>query len=199
MFSGVGSRLERDALVDREAVALEPRALRRVVRQQPHRTHAEVHEDLCADAVLARVRREPELDVGLHRVPALVLQLVGAQLVGQPDRPALVAPDVQDDPAALARRSCAIDRWSWSPQSHRSDPNTSPVRHSECTRVRTSAPSPMSPSTSATWVRPSTELSYAYDRNSPCGGRDRRLGRPRDTSISRCAAVARSGRRSRSS
>jgi len=26
---------------------------------------------------------------------------------------------------------------SWRPQSHRSDPNTSPVRHSECTRVRT--------------------------------------------------------------
>ena len=36
------------------------------------------------------------------------------------------------------------------PQSQRSEPNTSPVRHSECTRHSTSFPSPISPLTSAT-------------------------------------------------
>ena len=61
---------------------------------------------------------------------------------------------------AIAWRSC-------SPQSHRSDPKTSPVRHSECTRVSTASPSPISPSTSATCVRPSTALSYADARKSP--------------------------------
>ena len=49
---------ERDPLDDRQAVALEAGALGGVVRQQTHRAHAEVDEDLRADAVVALVGRE---------------------------------------------------------------------------------------------------------------------------------------------
>ena len=44
---------------------------------------------------------EPQLDVRLDRVPPLVLEPVGPQLVGQADRPALVPADIQDDAASL--------------------------------------------------------------------------------------------------
>ena len=74
MFSAVGRGLQRDPLDDLETVALEAAVLRRVVRHQPHRGDAEVDEDLRADAVLARIGREAELDVGLDGVAALVLQ-----------------------------------------------------------------------------------------------------------------------------
>ena len=43
---------------------------------------------------------------------------------------------------------------SCSPQSHRREPNTSPVRHSEWTRHSTFRPSPRSPFTRATWCSP---------------------------------------------
>src|SRR5438034_5405813 len=95
----VGGRfdLERDPFGDGQAVALEPGSLVRVVRQQAHRPYPEIDEDLRPDPVLSLVRREPELDVRLDRVTSMVLQLVGAQLVPQPDRAAFVSADVQDD------------------------------------------------------------------------------------------------------
>jgi hypothetical protein len=97
----VRTRLERDALQDRQAVALEPGALGRVVRQQAHRLHPEVDEDLRADPVVARVGGEPELDVRLDGVAALLLQVVRAELVRDADRSPLVTADVQDDAAVL--------------------------------------------------------------------------------------------------
>src|SRR5947208_1395724 len=51
-------RLERDGLSDRKAVALQARALRRVVGQESHRFHSEVHKDLCSDAIVTWVRGE---------------------------------------------------------------------------------------------------------------------------------------------
>ena len=50
--------------------------------------------NLGADAVLAGIDGEAELDVGLHGVAALVLQVVGAELLAEPDAPALVAAQV---------------------------------------------------------------------------------------------------------
>lgn len=49
---------------------------------------------LGADAVLAGVDGEAELDVGLDGVVALVLQVVGAELLAQADAAALVAAEV---------------------------------------------------------------------------------------------------------
>ena len=51
----------------------------RIVRQP------EIREDLIADCIVARVGREAELGVGLDGVEALLLELVGAQLVEQAD------------------------------------------------------------------------------------------------------------------
>ena len=79
-----------------------PVELPRVVREDADRGQPEVGEDLVADAVVARVGREAELDVRLDRVEALLLQLVGAELVQQPD-PAPLLGHVEEHAAALAR------------------------------------------------------------------------------------------------
>ena len=61
----------------------------------------EVGEDLRARAVVARIGRQAQLEVGVDGVAALVLQRVRAQLVQQADAATLVPLDVQDDAAAL--------------------------------------------------------------------------------------------------
>src|SRR3954451_4713350 len=68
----VRHRVQRDALDDLEAVALQAAALGRVVAHQPHRGDAEVDQDLGADAVLPAVDRQTEIEVGIDRVAALV-------------------------------------------------------------------------------------------------------------------------------
>ena len=78
-----------------------PPYLRRVVRHQPHGRDAQVDEDLRADAVLARVDRQPELEVGVDRVAAVLLEGVGADLVAEADAAALVTAQVHDDARAL--------------------------------------------------------------------------------------------------
>ena len=99
-------------------------------------------EDLRADAVVALVGLEAQPLVGLDGVEALVLQRVGAQLVGEADAaPFLV--QVQQHAAAGARRSAAAPPRAASPQSQRAEWKTSPVRHFECTRTSTSSPSPI--------------------------------------------------------
>src|SRR5687767_1167459 len=77
----VGHRLQRHPFDDLEVVARQPAVLGGVVGHQPHGGDAEVDEDLGADAVLAGVGGEAELQVGLHRVAPLLLELVGPQLV----------------------------------------------------------------------------------------------------------------------
>ena len=67
-----------------------PVSLLRVVREDADRRQPEVGEDLDADPVLARVGGEAELEVRLDRVEALLLQLVGLQLVQQADAAALL-------------------------------------------------------------------------------------------------------------
>ena len=68
---------------------------------QPHGGDAEVDEDLRADAVLAAVDGQAEVDVGLDGVAALVLERVGPELVAEADAAALVAAQVHDHAAAL--------------------------------------------------------------------------------------------------
>src|SRR5690606_2212242 len=68
-----------------------------VVRHQADGRDAEVPQDLGARGVVALVLAEAERQVGVDRVLAQVLQLVGAQLVQQADPPALVAAQVDDD------------------------------------------------------------------------------------------------------
>ncbi len=67
----VGLDLERHALDDLEAVALDARALPRVVGDEADLPDAEIGEDLGADAVVAQVGGEAELLVGLDGVEPL--------------------------------------------------------------------------------------------------------------------------------
>src|SRR5581483_12077946 len=90
---------ERDPLDDRQPVALEPRSLRRVVREQAQLAQAELAENLHADPVVAAVSGIAETMVGLNRVESPVLERVGVKLGEQPDAAALVAAEVDDGPA----------------------------------------------------------------------------------------------------
>ena len=60
----------------------------------------EVDQDLRADAVVAQVGRQAELQVGVDGVEALLLQLVGAQLVEQADAAPLLG-EVEQHALAL--------------------------------------------------------------------------------------------------
>ena len=71
-----------------------------VVGQDADRTEAQVNEDLGANAVVAKIGRETELEVGVDGVVALLLKLVGLQLVEQPDPPALLR-EVEQNPLPL--------------------------------------------------------------------------------------------------
>src|SRR5262249_2225932 len=94
--------LERDPFADRQAVAFDADQLARIVAQQPHRAHAELAENLHADAVVALIRLEAEALVRLHRVEALVLQLVGANLVREPDAASFLV-QIEEHAAPLVR------------------------------------------------------------------------------------------------
>ena len=102
--------LQRHALDDLQAVAVEGDVLARVVGHQAHLAHAEVAQDLGADAVVALVGAEAELLVGLDRVVPLLLQLVGAQLVHQADAAPLLEQVEEHALALLARSSPAPAR-----------------------------------------------------------------------------------------
>ena len=92
----VGLDLQRHPFDDLQPEALEATELRWVVGHQLHRRDAEVGEDLCADAVLAAVGRQPQLEVGVDGVVALVLQAIRTDLVADSDAAAFVAPQVHD-------------------------------------------------------------------------------------------------------
>src|SRR5687767_1005205 len=99
----VGLDVQWHALHDRKTVAVESAVLGGIVGHEPHRRDAEVDQDLRADAVLARVGEEAELDVGLHGVAPFVLQAVRPHLVAEPDPPTLVAAQVHEHALAFTR------------------------------------------------------------------------------------------------
>src|SRR5262245_61066683 len=86
----VGRDLDRDAVDDLESVAVEPDDLPGVIRQELELPHPEVTEDLCAQAVVSEIRLKAQVPVRLDRVHALVLELVGADLVAEANPAPLV-------------------------------------------------------------------------------------------------------------
>src|SRR3954451_12116177 len=86
----IGRGLERHPLDDFQAETLEATVLGRVVGEEAHSGDAQVDEDLGADAVLATVDGQTELEIGVESVEALLLEAVGAQLVADADAAALV-------------------------------------------------------------------------------------------------------------
>ncbi len=91
--------LDRHALDDLETVGGEPHALVRVVRQETNLPHAQIGQDLRPDSEVPLVGLESEALVGLDRVETAILQVVGANLVREPD-PAPLLPHVEEDPLA---------------------------------------------------------------------------------------------------
>ena len=77
--------LHRDAADDLDAVAFETEDLRRIVGDQPHLFDAEIGENLRTDAVVALIDRQPEREIRLDGIGAVILQLVRAQLVSKAD------------------------------------------------------------------------------------------------------------------
>src|SRR6266536_3051294 len=67
---GVRVSLEQHALDDLQAVAVQATVLGGVVGHQPHGGDAEVDQDLRADAVLAVVHGQAELEIGVDGVAA---------------------------------------------------------------------------------------------------------------------------------
>src|SRR5216684_477000 len=97
-----GGNFERQPLRDGQAVTFDADELPRVVAEQPHRTHAEIAQNLHADAVVALVGLESETFVGLNGVEPLILQLVSANLVREADAPPFLI-QIEQDAAALLR------------------------------------------------------------------------------------------------
>src|SRR6266571_7975718 len=95
-------RLDRNLLGDLQAEAFDAGDLLRIVRQQTNGRQPQHREDLVADAVVAHVRLEAELEVRLDRIEAVLLQLVGTQLVEQTDPTPLLC-HVQEYTAFLGR------------------------------------------------------------------------------------------------
>src|SRR5215470_490043 len=69
---GIRGDLDGQPLHDGQAVALEARALRRIVGHQAQVLQPEVHQDLRADAVVAQIRLEAQRGVGLDGIHALI-------------------------------------------------------------------------------------------------------------------------------
>src|SRR5204863_3772291 len=93
--------LDRNLCAHRQAVALHAADLLGVVGEDADRAEAEIDEDLRSNPIVAQVRGQPQAQVGLDRVEAFLLQLVGAQLVQQADAAALLG-EVKDHSLALA-------------------------------------------------------------------------------------------------
>ena len=124
----------RHLLGDLDAQPAQLRGLVGVVAEQPDPPHAERAEHLRRRRVVALVLAAAQRDVRLEGVQAALLQRVRVELGVEPDAAALLA-QVEQEPAdcsvirSTASRNCG-------PQSQRSLPNTSPVRHSLCGRTR---------------------------------------------------------------
>ena len=80
----------RQPLVDGQPVAGQSLELLRVVAHQAHGADAEVAQHLERGAIVPQIGREAEPLVRLDRVGAFVLQLVGANLVGEADAAAFL-------------------------------------------------------------------------------------------------------------
>ena len=93
----------------------------------------------AAMRIVALVVGKAEAAVGVDRVEPAILQLIGAQLVGEADAAPFLA-QVEQHAAAGRRRSARSACFNCGPQSHLRLPNTSPVRHSLCRRTSGGSP-----------------------------------------------------------
>ena len=76
---------DRHVLYDFESVAIKTYALGWVVGDKTKLGDLEIAKNLCAYAIVAKVRVESEVDVGIHGVHALLLQNVSGNLGSETD------------------------------------------------------------------------------------------------------------------
>src|SRR5207245_9968994 len=79
-----------------EAKAFEAIDLLGIVREQTDLSNPKVVKDLAADAVIALVGGMAQRLVGLDRVQSPILQVVGMELVQEPDTSPFLVPDVEN-------------------------------------------------------------------------------------------------------
>ena len=74
----------------------------------------EVGEDLRPDAVVARIGWQAQLEIGIDRVAPVILELVGEQLLHEPDATTLMAAHVEHHSPTLLRdaQQCRIELGS---------------------------------------------------------------------------------------
>src|SRR5258708_2536685 len=77
--------LAGNALYHADAGVLQRRYLRGIVGEQAYLAHTKLMQDLARELVLTLIGGKAELDIGLHRVEAAVLQFVSLQLRHQAD------------------------------------------------------------------------------------------------------------------
>ena len=130
MLPACGGDLERRARHDRRCrSASSPAIFCGLLVSRRTRSDAEVAQDLRADAVVAQVLLEAELEVRLDRVAPAVLQRVGADLVREPDAASLLV-QVDEHAAPGRRRSARAPARAARRSRSAREPKTSPVRHS---------------------------------------------------------------------
>ena len=96
---GIGGHDHGDPPGDRDPLAAQALDLVRVVREQGHGTDLEQTDDVRRGPVLPGVAGKTQPRIGVHRVRAQVLQVVGLELVEQTDAPPLLTQ--VDDRAGL--------------------------------------------------------------------------------------------------
>ncbi len=90
-----------DLLDDFEVVAIETDDLARVVGHEADFFHAEIGDDLGADAVVTQVHAETEFEVGFDGIEALLLEFVGFDFAMETDAAAFMTAHIDDDACAL--------------------------------------------------------------------------------------------------
>lgn len=98
---GIGRQMMWHALDDGDRRCFETRHFSGVVCQQAYAGLAEQRQHSRRHAKVAGIDSKAKAQIGVHRVKALILKLIGAQLVDQANPAALLAEVKQDAPAAL--------------------------------------------------------------------------------------------------
>ena len=96
----VGSYFDRHVFFNRESISFKAEAFHRVVRHQAHAMHAESVENLGTYAIVALVGLVTEMQIGIDGVKALLLKLVGLDLIHQSYAAAFLI-QIKDNSASL--------------------------------------------------------------------------------------------------
>ena len=128
----VGRKFVRYAFNHGHAPAFKSGKLFRVVGQKPNGFKAHLAQHLGRRAINTFIGIKAKFLVGIKRIKSAVLQRIGTQLVHKPDTAPFLS-QIKDNPALPAFGNFG----NCGPQSHLSDPIKSPVKHSECKRIKT--------------------------------------------------------------